>query len=120
MNEPQVWTLIGVFSAALFGMITLVSTSFTRAIAGLRNEMSAEFGCVRAEFGSVRAEFESVRREMTAEFGAARSESNGLRNEIRAEIDGLRTEINGLDRRIETLNSDVDALMKHTFGIPRG
>lgn len=28
MNEPQVWVLIGVFAAAMFGMITIVSTLF--------------------------------------------------------------------------------------------
>ncbi|MCS3843228.1 hypothetical protein [Microbacterium sp. AK031] len=32
MNEPQVWTLIGVLAAGLFGMITLMSTMFVRII----------------------------------------------------------------------------------------
>jgi hypothetical protein len=32
MTEPQVWTLIGVFAAAIFGMITVVSTLFVRVI----------------------------------------------------------------------------------------
>lgn len=59
MNEPQVWTLIGVFAAALFGMLTLMSTMFVRI---------------------------------------------------------LRTEIQGIHRR---LDADVNALMRHTFGIQR-
>src|SRR5690606_38478052 len=32
MNEPQVWVLIGVFAAALFGMLTIVSTLFLRVV----------------------------------------------------------------------------------------
>ena len=32
MTEPQVWTLIGVFATALFGMLTLMSTMFVRFI----------------------------------------------------------------------------------------
>jgi len=73
MNEPQVWTLIGVFAAGMFGMITVVSTMFVRV--------------VRGEIG-------------------------GLRAEIKGDIAELRSEIRSLDR-------DVNALMKHTFGIDR-
>lgn len=63
MNEPQVWTLIGVFAAAMFGMITIVSTLFVRV--------------------------------------------------VRSEIGRLGVKLDGLDR-------DVQALMRHTFGIDRG
>jgi hypothetical protein len=80
MNEPQVWTLIGVFAAGLFGMITLMSTMFVRI--------------VRTEIGSVRGELGSLRSEMQSEF-------------------------RGMHQRIDRLDSDVNALMKHTFGIQR-
>jgi len=73
MNEPQVWTLIGVFAAGMFGMITVVSTMFVRVVRG---------------------------------------EISGLRAEIKGDIAELRSEIRSLDR-------DVNALMKHTFGIDR-
>lgn len=62
MNEPQVWTLIGVFAAALFGMVTIVSTMFVRV---------------------------------------------------------LRAEVRTIHQRIDVLDRDVNALMKHTFGIDR-
>lgn len=62
MTEPQVWTLIGVFAAGLFGMMTLMSTMFVRII---------------------------------------------------------RTEIQGVHRRLDRLDADVNALMRHTFGIQR-
>lgn len=62
MNEPQVWVLIGVFAASMFGMITVVSTLFVHVV---------------------------------------------------------RTEIRSVHRRIDTLDRDVTALYRNTFGIDR-
>lgn len=62
MTEPQVWTLIAVFTAVMLGTFTAVSTLFVHV--------------------------------------------------VRAEVGGLRGEIRSLDR-------DVQALMKHSFGIDR-
>ena len=73
VNEPQVWTLIGVFAAGMFGMITIVTTMFTRVV---------------------------------------RTEIQSLRVELKGDIAELRGEIRSIDR-------DVNALMKHTFGIDR-
>lgn len=73
MSEPQVWTLIAVFAAAMFGMITIVSTLFVHV---------------------VRTEISGVRTEMRSELGA-------------------------LHQRIDSLDRDVQALMKHAFGIDR-
>ncbi|MFL2000617.1 MULTISPECIES: hypothetical protein [unclassified Microbacterium] len=67
VTEPQVWTLIGVFAAMMFGMLTIVSTLFVRV--------------------------------------------------LRVEIGSLRTEMTS---RIDNLDRDVQALVKHTFGIDRG
>ena len=53
MNEPQVWTLIGVFAAGMFGMITVLSSLVLRTIrteiSGLRGELKAELGGLRGE-----------------------------------------------------------------------
>ena len=38
MTEPQVWTLIGMFGAAIFGMLGIVSTMFVHV---LKSEISA-------------------------------------------------------------------------------
>ena len=73
MTEPQVWTLIGVFAAGLFGMLTIISTMFVRVL--------------KTEIGSLRT-------EMSSEF-------------------------RGVHQRIDRLDSDVNALMRHTFGIQR-
>jgi hypothetical protein len=78
VTEPQVWTMIAVFTALMSGMLTVVSTLFVRVL---------------------------------------RSEIEGLGTELRGEIHGLRTEVTG---RIQALDRDVQALMRHTFGIDRG
>lgn len=62
MTEPQVWTLIGVFGAALFGMLTVMSTLFLRVI-------RVEIGSVRTEIGSVRTEIDGLRTEMRVQIG---------------------------------------------------
>ena len=47
LNEPQVWTVIGVFATALFGLLGFVTTSISRTIrteiGSLRNEMHVRF-----------------------------------------------------------------------------
>lgn len=92
MTEPQVWTLIGVVAAGMFGAITLISTMFLRT-------MQNEFESVRTE---VRNEFASVRTEMRSEFAH------------------VRTEISSVHGRIDHLDRDVNAIYRHLFGIDRG
>ncbi len=53
MTEPQVWVLIGVFAAALFATIGIVTSSLTRT-------MKAGFAAVDAKFEAVDAKFEKV------------------------------------------------------------
>lgn len=52
MSEPQVWVLIGVFAAAIFGMITVVSTLFVHII--------------KAEIGGLRTEIRTLDRDVSA------------------------------------------------------
>jgi hypothetical protein len=84
MNDAQIWTMIGAFTALMFGMLTVVSTLFIRV--------------VRAEIG-------------------------GLRSELHSEIGGLRTEMNArfdiMDAKLKGLDTEVHALVKHTFGFDR-
>ncbi|MFF1539361.1 hypothetical protein ACFVWL_04760 [Microbacterium sp. NPDC058269] len=99
MTEPQVWTLIGVFAAGMFGTITLVSTMFLRTMQNGFDGVQREFDSVRGEF---RNEFASVRTEFGSEFA------------------GMRTEIRALHGRIDHLDRDVNAIYHHLFGIDRG
>ncbi|WEK62157.1 MAG: hypothetical protein P0Y60_05230 [Candidatus Microbacterium colombiense] len=106
MNDAQIWTMIGSFSALMFGMLTVISTLFVRVvrteIGGLRNEMNGQIG--------------GLRNEMNGQIGGLRNEMNGqiggLRNEMNARFDAVNTRIDGLDR-------DVQALVKRNFGLDR-
>ncbi|PZQ90876.1 MAG: hypothetical protein DI534_06215 [Leifsonia xyli] len=92
MNEPQVWTLIGVFTAMMLGGLTLSTTltmrAFSSSIDGLRGEMS------------------SLRGEMSGRFESAAGEMN-------ARFDTVESKIGHLDR-------DVAALTRKVWGEPGG
>jgi len=60
LNEPQIWTLIGVFAAALFGMLTLMSTMLTRLIRAEMRGLSGEIGGLKGEIGGLGAEIRRV------------------------------------------------------------
>lgn len=70
MTEPQIWTLIGVFATATFGMLTLTSTLFVRIvraeIGGLRSEMSGRFEAMDARFESVNHRLDGLDRDVQA------------------------------------------------------
>ena len=75
MNDAQIWTMIGTFTALMFGMLTVVSTLFVRV--------------VRAEIGG-------LRNEMNGQIG-------GLRNEMNARFDAVNVRMDGLDRDVQAL-----------------
>jgi hypothetical protein len=91
VTEPQVWVLIAVFSAAIFGMIGVVTTSFNRtltsAIGGLRDTMTAKFEAIDAKFEAIEAGFQA----MDAKFEA-------------------------LTVKLEVMDRDIQALTRHIFG----
>jgi hypothetical protein len=73
VTEPQVWTMIGVFTALMFGMLTTVSTLFVRVIrseiAGLRGEMNARFDAVYSRMDGLDRDVQLLMRR---EFGIDR------------------------------------------------
>ena len=50
MNDPQIWTLIGVFSAAVLGMMTIMIMLFSRVIraeiGGLDGRLTGAIGAM--------------------------------------------------------------------------
>jgi len=81
VDAAQIWTVIGVLSAGLFGLLALMSTMFARLI-------RAEIGGLRGEIGGLRAEI-----------GGLRGEIGGLRAELVARLDGLDRDVQFLMRR---------------------
>ncbi|MFB4350542.1 hypothetical protein [Microbacterium sp. CR_7] len=99
MNEPQVWTLIGVFAAGMCGTITLVVTMFAHIM---------------------KTEFASVRNEFSSEFASVRTEIASVRTEMALGFEAVRTEFRAVHGRIDALDRDVNAIYRHLFGIDRG
>ena len=87
MNDPQVWTLIGVFAAATFGGITLLTTQLNRTIA-------AGFKAVDARFETVDARFDAVETTMNAKFDAVHVKLEHLDRDVSA----LSKHVFGIDR----------------------
>lgn len=75
MNDAQIWTMIGCFTALMLGMLTVVSTLFILV---------------------VRTEISGLRGEMNAQIG-------GLRHEMNARFDTVNTRIDGLDRDMQAV-----------------
>lgn len=70
LTEPQVWVLIGVFAAAIFGMIGIVTTSFNRnlttSLNGIREVMNARFDAIDSEFSRVHTRLDALDRDVHA------------------------------------------------------
>lgn len=68
MNDPQVWTLIGVFAAVMLGGMTLMTTMMSRVvraeIGGLRGEMNGLRGEMNARFDTVDHKIETLDKEV--------------------------------------------------------
>ncbi len=88
MNDPQVWTLLGIFAAVMLGGMTLMTTQLSRVI---------------------RVEVDRIDATLSARI-------DGLDTALSARIDGLdtalSTRIDGLDARLGRIESKVDDLDK--------
>ena len=77
LTEPQVWVLIGVFAAAFFSMIGIVTTNFNRT-------MTARFETMDARFEAMDARFEALRTEMNAKFDIINLKLENMDRDIQA------------------------------------
>lgn len=91
LTEPQVWVLIGVFTAAFFGLIGIVTTSLNRT-------MNARFEGMDSRFEGMNSRFET----MDARFAA-------MEARVDAKFDIISVTLENMDR-------DIQALSRHVFG----
>ena len=68
MNDPEMWTVIGVFAAAMLGGLTLVVTSLSRVIraevGGLRAELRAELSGVNTRLDHLDRDVQALTRRV--------------------------------------------------------
>jgi hypothetical protein len=88
LTELQVWVLIGVFAAAFFSLIGIVTTNFNRTMNARFEAMDARFETMS---GIMDARFESMRTEMNAKFDI-------------------------INVKLENMDRDIQALSRHVFG----
>ena len=110
MTEPQVWVLIGVFGAAMFGVLGLIIPLVNRSTHSLIGELR----------GEVIGEMKTFRSDMRGEISELRSDMRGEISNIRGEISELRSDMNrrfeSVDIKLEHLDRDVSYLMRREFG----
>ncbi|MFT4030099.1 MAG: hypothetical protein QM675_09505 [Protaetiibacter sp.] len=70
MNDPQIWTVIGVFAAMMLGGFTMSTSLLARvvrvSIDGLEKKMDARFEAVDTRFMAVDARFAAVDARLEA------------------------------------------------------
>lgn len=93
MNDPQVWTLIGVFTTIMLGAMTLMTVQINRTIAasieGLRGEMIGRFDGVHGRIDGVHGRIDGVHHRI-----------DSLENAMNTKLDHLDRDITALSRHI--------------------
>ncbi|NJI57989.1 hypothetical protein HCX50_00945 [Microbacterium oxydans] len=69
LNDPQVWTLIGVFAAVMLGGMTLMTTQLRRVIRAevgrIDGTLSARIDGVDARLGRIESKLDDLDKELT-------------------------------------------------------
>jgi hypothetical protein len=93
MTEPQVWTLIGVFTAIMLGGMTLMTTLLMRAIDGrleaLEGRFHGRFEAMDGKFEAMDGRIAGLRAEMNARFDAVDVKVSALDKDVAALADRL-------------------------------
>ncbi|MHA6670214.1 hypothetical protein ACX3O0_15240 [Homoserinimonas sp. A447] len=95
LTEPQVWVLIGVFAAAFFSLIGIVTTNFNRTM--------------NARFGTMDARFTALSEIMDARFEAMEARFTAMESRVDAKFEIINVKLENMDR-------DIQALSRHVFG----
>lgn len=104
MNEPQVWTLIGVFAASMVGMITVMTQLMMRTLS--------------AKFDTVNERIDGLRTEMVLRFDSVEGRMDRLENRmdrLENRMDRLETRVERIEKRVDDIDRDVQAISKRVF-----
>lgn len=115
LNEPQVWTLMAVFTASLFAMFRMLSARFLDVIRAdiraevstLRTEMHDGFGRVEGRIGGLEGRVDGIEKRM----GGLEQRMDGLEHRM----DRLEDRFERVDAKLERLDRDVQAVVRQVF-----
>lgn len=83
MTEPQVWTLIGVFAAALFGVLGAIVPLITRTITAEIRTQGAELrGEIRTEISGLRGELAAVEHRLSERINALDGDVQAIARQV--------------------------------------
>lgn len=112
VTEPQSWVLIGVFAAAMFGVLGLIIPLVNRAtratVGELRGELRGEIGGLR---GDLRGEIQALRGEMVAGFKAVDAKFEAVDAKFEAKFDLVNSKLAKLD-------TEVGMIARKVYGVP--
>lgn len=115
VNDPQIWTLLGLFAAIMLGGMTLMTTLLMRA-------MTAAIGGVNGRIdgleGSLQARMDGVNGRIDGLEGSLHARIDGLTGEMRAGFAAVDAKFETVHVKLEHLDRDVTALSKKVFGVP--
>ncbi len=83
MNDPQVWTLLGIFAAVMLGGMTLMTTQLSRVI---------------------RVEVDRIDATLSARI-------DGLDTALSARIDGLDARLGRIESKVDDLDKELTNLV---------
>ncbi len=83
MNDPQVWTLLGIFAAVMLGGMTLMTTQLSRVI---------------------RVEVDRIDATLSARI-------DGLDTALSARIDGLDARLGRIESKVDDLDQELTNLV---------
>lgn len=113
LNEPQIWTLIGVFAAFMLGSLTMVIRQNDRMITSVRSELVAKFSSMDAKFSSMDAKSD-------ARFEALDARLSGVDAKFEARFDAMDSKLDSrlgaIDGRLEDLDKEVANLATRFWG----
>lgn len=68
MTEPQVWVLIGVFAAAFFALIGIVTSNFNRTMdacfEAMRSDVNAKFDVINIKLENMDRDIQTLSRHV--------------------------------------------------------
>lgn len=126
MNEPQIWTVIGVFAATVIGLVTLITQVFMR-------QMTVQFTALRNELGgkidrtseTLDGKISSLRSEMVLRFEQVdrgfeqvdrRFEQVDRRFEqVDQRLDRLEDRVQNLEKKVDDIDRDVQGIARRVF-----
>ncbi|WP_217184909.1 hypothetical protein [Streptomyces sp. AC495_CC817] len=92
MTEPQIWTLIAVFSASMIGVVTLSITSFGRVLRVEIGRIDDNLGHLNEKIGAI-----------DTKIGHLDTKIDGLEARLNVRLDALDRRVDELDKEVANL-----------------